>query len=121
MKGPGSLSVHLQNLVPALPHPGRGAAKLGHLHPHTLGQHGHRIPEGQIFQFHHIVDGAAPLAAAEALVHLAVGHHMKGGGLFAVEGTAAPVAVSLFGQPYCLRHQVYNVGPSQQLVQKSIG
>lgn len=38
-----------------------------------------------------------------------------------MEGAAAPVAVSFFCQPHRLGHQVYNVGPGQKLVQKSLG
>ena len=65
------------------------AGKLGHGHPRPLGQHRHRVFEGQVLQLHHIVDRAAPLAAAEALVHLPVGHHVEGGSLFTVKGAQA--------------------------------
>ena len=120
VEGPGCLLVDGQQLFPALSGLG-GGAKFGHLHSHPLGQHRNRVFKRQVFQLHYIVDSAAPLAAAEALVHLPVGHHMEGRGLFAVEGTAAPVAVPLFGQPNRLGYQVHNVGPGQQLVQKTLG
>ena len=118
VKGQGGLPVHLQDLLSPLLGPGGGPPRLRDRHTGPLGQHLHRVPEGQVLQLHHIVDDAAPLATAEALVHLPVGHHVEGGSLLRVEGATAPIAVPLLGQPDRLRHQVDNIGPGDQLVQK---
>ena len=117
VKGPGSLLVDGEQPFPTFPS-ARGAPRLRHGHARPLGQHGHRVPEGKILQLHDEVDGPAALAAAEALVDLPVWDHVEGGSFFAVKGAAAPVAVSLFGQPDRLGHQVHQIGAGQQLVQK---
>ena len=95
VKGAGGLLVDGQQLLTALLGSG-GIAAVRHLQPSPLGQKGHRVPKGEVVQFHHKVDGPAPLAAAEAFIDLFVGRHREGGGLFAVKGAQAPVISALF-------------------------
>ena len=98
VKGAGGLFVDGQQLLPALLGPG-GIATVRHLQPGPFGQNSHRVPKGEVVQFHHKVDGPAPLAAAEAFIDLLVGRHREGGGLFTVKGAKAPVISALFRQP----------------------
>ena len=79
---PGRRLVDGQQLFPPLLHAGAEAAGVRHLQVHPLGQHSHRVPEGQAVQLHDEVDGPAALPAAEALEDLLVRGDGKGGGLF---------------------------------------
>ena len=67
------------------------AARLGNLDPAVLGQTANGFREGEVLHLHHERESVTALLAAEAVVAAAVGVHVEGGSLLAVEGTQALV------------------------------
>ena len=116
---PGGVPVQLQH--PAAELLRAVAGLLRHRDVGPLGQKPHRVGIGQILDVHDEVDDAAALFAAEAVIKLLVRQHMEGGGLFVVEGAAAPEAASLGRQGHIGAHHIHDIVPGDQLVQKALG
>ena len=87
-------------------------------HTGTSGQKLHRLRKGEVLDLHDEVEHAAALFAAEAVVHLLVRRHGKGGRFLAVEGAQAEIVVTLALQLHIARHHVHNVTARRQLIQK---
>ena len=98
-----------------------GRPVLRHLHVDPLGQKPHRVGIRQVFDLHNEVDDAAALFAAEAVIELLVLQNVEGRGLFVVEGTAAPIASTLWRQRHIGAYHVHDVIAGDQLVQKCLG
>ena len=108
MEVPGGLLVQGQEPPPAAAggfvHIPFGEFQIG-----PLGQQTQGVQVGQVFHLHHEGDNPTALAAAKAVVELPVRDHMEGGGLFSVEGTQAPIAAALLGQPDVVGNHVHNI------------
>ena len=94
------------------------ALLFGKFHPRHFGQMADGLRIGQIFQLHDKGNDAAPLAAAKAVVHLPVGHHMEGGGFFSMKGAQPPIAAALLVEGDIIGDHIDNVAPGHQFINK---
>ena len=67
-----------------------------------------------------MIDNAAALFAAEAVIDLLVRRDGEGAGLFTVEGAQAEQVAALAGQLYVTAYHVHNITAGGQLVHKAL-
>ena len=91
---------------------------LGNLKIGALCKKAHRVGIRQALDVHDEVDDPAPLVAAEAVVHLLVGGHGKGGRLLPVEGAQAEVIGAAALELHVLAHHLVDGVAGDQLVEK---
>ncbi len=114
---PGRRLVDLQEPGPPVPAP-PGLLRpvlLGKRHAGPLRQHPHRLREGVVLIVHHKGVHVSARSAAEAVVHLQISVHGKGGGFLVVERAEPPMAAALFLQPHISRDHFHDIVPRPDL------
>ena len=99
----------------------RAHAPLRDDNAHLPRQVADRLGKGQMVQLHEEGEDISSLAAAEAVEHLFVGTHRKGGGLLPVKGTEPKKILPRLLQGHILPDQRNDIGPSPDLLDLILG
>lgn len=96
------------------------AAALGQRQMRALRQILHGLLKFHALHFHDEIQRGSALVAAETIVELRFGVHRKGRRLFIVEGATAPEAAALLLERDVFGHELFQIDPRAQLIQKRI-